>query len=242
MAENKKSFILYVDQKTTVDMLSDEQAGRLLKHIYAYVNDEYPTLDSLELKLAFEPIKQQFKRDLKKWENTKEQKSVAGIMGNLKRYHADLYEAVQSNAMQLSEAQSIAETRRTSQSDTKLAVNVNDTVNVNVNDTVNVIDIDKRFSFKKSLCVYGANEKLVDDWLKVRKTKKAANTETAFNGFISQVEKSNKHIDEVLRTCIENSWKGFNSDWLGKEKSSAQKESGTVESIKERLRSEGVEI
>lgn len=139
MAENKKSFILYVDQKSTIDMLSDEQAGKLLKHIYAYVNDENPTLESLELRLVFEPIRLQFKRDLKKWENTKDQKSVAGIMGNLKRYNPDLYEAVQSNSMRLIEAQNIAEARRSSQRDTELAVNVNDNVNVNVN--VNDINI-----------------------------------------------------------------------------------------------------
>lgn len=104
-----------------------------------------------------------------------------------------------------------------------------------VQDEVKEQVVVEKFSFRKSLCVYGANEKLVDDWLKVRKTKKAASTETALKGFITQVEKSNKHIDEVLRTCIENSWKGFNSEWLEKEKSSDKKESGTVESIRQRL-------
>jgi hypothetical protein len=142
MAENKKSFILYADQYSTINILTDEQAGKLLKHIYAYVNDASPTLDDQLLKLAFEPIKLQFKRDLRKWESTKEQKSKAGVLGNLKRYHSDLYDAVQKDEMQLSEAQKVAEGRTAIQEVAKLAVNVN--VNDNVNDNVSKSDIEER--------------------------------------------------------------------------------------------------
>jgi hypothetical protein len=233
MAENKTSFILYSDQKSTIDLLSDEQAGKLLKHIYAYVNDENPILDSLELKLVFEPIRLQFKRDLKKWENTKEQKSTAGIMGNLKRYHSDLYEAVQSNTMQLSEAQKVAEDRRNSHSDTELAVNVNDTVTVNVNDNVNEI-IDKRFSFRKSLCEYGIEKHLVDDFLKNRKLKKLANTKTAFDNLVLEFQKTNMDVNELMLDLISRGWGSFKNSWLQKEKSN-QPETGTVESIRQRL-------
>ena len=40
MAKDKKSFILYCDQKGVWDKLDDAQAGKLIKHIIAYVNDE----------------------------------------------------------------------------------------------------------------------------------------------------------------------------------------------------------
>ena len=59
MAKDKKSFILYADQKTTIDLLTDDQAGKLLKHIYRYVNDENPSIDDQIINLVFEPIKQQ---------------------------------------------------------------------------------------------------------------------------------------------------------------------------------------
>lgn len=72
----------------------------------------------------------------------------------------------------------------------------------------------KRFNFRKSLLELSSNEKLVDDWMKVRKQKKAANTETAFNGFLREFNKSGLHIDEVLRICAENSWKGFKFEWI----------------------------
>lgn len=78
MAENKKSFVLYSDQKSIIDMLPDELAGKLLKHIYAYVNDENPVTDNPMVALAFEPIKLQLKRDLQKWEETKDNFSKAG--------------------------------------------------------------------------------------------------------------------------------------------------------------------
>jgi SOS response regulatory protein OraA/RecX len=70
------------------------------------------------------------------------------------------------------------------------------------------------FSFRNELLKKGGLEKLVDDWLKVRKTKKATNSETAFAGFIKQVEVSKKEINDVLTICIEKDWKGFNASWL----------------------------
>jgi len=79
MAENKKSFVLYSDSQGLVNQLPDEVAGRLLKHIYAYVNDENPVSDELLLNIAFEPIKMQLKRDLIKWENQLEQRRNAGL-------------------------------------------------------------------------------------------------------------------------------------------------------------------
>jgi len=73
------------------------------------------------------------------------------------------------------------------------------------------------FSFYHSLITYGGNENLVSDWLKVRKTKKATNTETAYKKFTTQVEKSGYNINEVLEKCIEKSWSGFDADWFKKE-------------------------
>ena len=73
------------------------------------------------------------------------------------------------------------------------------------------------FSFYHSLIKLSGKENLVSDWLRVRKTKKATNTETAYNKFINQVEKSGYSINEVLEKCIEKSWSGFDSDWFKKE-------------------------
>jgi hypothetical protein len=81
MAQNKKSFILYADQKGVFDQLPDELAGKLIKHILAYVNDENPISDNLIINIAFEPIKQCLKRDLRRWEDYIEKQSVNGKKG-----------------------------------------------------------------------------------------------------------------------------------------------------------------
>jgi hypothetical protein len=81
MAQNKKSFILYADQKGVFDQLPDELAGKLIKHILAYVNDENPISDNLIINIAFEPIKQSLKRDLRRWEDYIEKQSVNGKKG-----------------------------------------------------------------------------------------------------------------------------------------------------------------
>tara|TARA_R110002012_G_scaffold314915_2_gene528083 strand:- start:2013 stop:2594 length:582 start_codon:yes stop_codon:yes gene_type:complete len=81
--ENKKSFILYADMQPTIQHLTDEKAGQLFKIILAYVNDEDPQIDDLILKIAFEPIKQRLKSDLKVWKNKKNIRAEAGRKGGL---------------------------------------------------------------------------------------------------------------------------------------------------------------
>lgn len=71
-----------------------------------------------------------------------------------------------------------------------------------------------KFSFVESLKNLGADDQLISDWLAVRKTKKASNSETAFNGFVRELKKSNLDVNTVLRICIERNWQGFTSSWL----------------------------
>jgi hypothetical protein len=117
MAENKKSFVLYADLIHLVEQLPDDKAGLLLKHILRYVNDKNPTTDDMLIQIAFEPIKQQFKRDLKKWESIREKRSLAGLAS------AELRKQKQQV---LTSVESVEQT------------STNPTVNVNVNDNVNV--------------------------------------------------------------------------------------------------------
>ena len=122
MAENKKSFILYCDQKGVWDKLDDAQAGRLIKHIISYVNDENPVAPDFITELAFEPIKQSLKRDLKKWENQQEQRSEAGKRSA---------EVRKRNAQ-------LAQRDSTTVNERSISSTVNGNVSVNVNDNVNV--------------------------------------------------------------------------------------------------------
>lgn len=78
MAENKKSFLMYADFIGTFEALSDPEAGKLIKHILRYVNDQNPACENRVIKIAFEPIKQQLKRDLVKYEKIRGKRSDAG--------------------------------------------------------------------------------------------------------------------------------------------------------------------
>lgn len=104
MAKDKNTIVIYSDWLATFDKLTDDEAGKLIKHLLRYVNDLNPSSDRMT-ELLFEQFKQQLKRDLVKWESIKEIRSKAGKNGGIKS----------------------GETRRskTKQNETNEAVNVN---------------------------------------------------------------------------------------------------------------------
>lgn len=138
MAENKKSFLLYADQIHTFEELSDEEAGKLVKHLFRYVNDQDPVAPDKLTKIAFEPIKQQLKRDLVKWEEELAKKSESGVMGNLKRWHLDIYNKVLTKELTLEAALEMA--KQSSHPDRTQSHPI---ANIAVNGTVTVTDTEK---------------------------------------------------------------------------------------------------
>lgn len=122
MAESKKSIVVYADWEATFEQLSDEEAGKLIKHFFKYVNDKNPVMEDRILKIAFEPIKQQLKRDLKKWERTKEKKSDAGKAGMAKRWGNPITPVIPVIPV-------ITDDNTLYQDITNITVTVNDTVN-----------------------------------------------------------------------------------------------------------------
>lgn len=115
MADNKKGFILYADLIHTVSVLPREIKGDLFQLILDYVNDKNPEPTDILLKVAFNPIKLQLKRDLNIWESKIKQRSEAG----------------KKSAESRSTKSTTVESRSTNPT-----VIVNDTVNAT--DTVNV--------------------------------------------------------------------------------------------------------
>lgn len=71
-----------------------------------------------------------------------------------------------------------------------------------------------KYDFKKSLLDLGVRDNVADDWLIVRKQKKAANTETAFNAIKKQIEISGLTANECIKLAVEKSWSGFNAEWV----------------------------
>ncbi len=129
MAEDKKGFLMYADQREQFDQLTDEQAGKLIKHLFAYVNDENPQTNDIVTKISFTPIKSQLKRDLEKYEEKKEQWSKAG--------KASAEARKKKKKRPSTDATTVNERSKRS---TESTVNVND--NDNVSDSVNGTDSD----------------------------------------------------------------------------------------------------
>lgn len=124
MASGKKSFVLYCDLMHTFDLLDDASAGKLMKHLLQYVNDMNPETDDILLKVAFEPIKRQLKRDLKDWEETREKRVKSGHQGGVNSGVTRRNKKKEANE---------ASASKTKQGEANEAVTVNVTVTDNVN-------------------------------------------------------------------------------------------------------------
>ena len=205
MAAGKKSFVLYSDQKELFESLPDEQAGKLIKHIFNYVNDENPISEDALVNLAFISVKASLKRDLQKWEKQIEQRSAAGKASAEKRKQA----LTESNENQRP-LKVVNEAQR----------NSTDNVSVSVSDNVSVNEIKEKdipasgFDFLTSLLDLGVDKQVAQDWMKVRAKHKASNTLTAFKKISAEINKSGRDANWCITKAVEKSWRGFEAGWI----------------------------
>ena len=68
----------------------------------------------------------------------------------------------------------------------------------------------------------GVTDIVWQDWLTLRKAKKAAVTQTALNGIIKEAGKAGISLQAALETCCARGWTGFKAEWL-KDKDAGQK-------------------
>lgn len=185
MAKDKKGFILYADQKDLFDQLPNNKAGELIKFIFSYVNDENPETKDLLINLAFTPIKQQFKRDLKKWEKTREGRSKAGKASAEARKR----NKEQQEQTNLTNVESVEQTLTKS--------TVKDNVNVTVNG--NVKDIEYIYSLYPSRCdtrktSTGKTTKNKEQIKKLLKDHTKEHLESTINKYIEESKRAKSYI------------------------------------------------
>lgn len=77
---------------------------------------------------------------------------------------------------------------------------------------------------------------IADDWIHIRKTKKAAITQTALDGIQREADKAGLSLENALRFCCERGWSGFNADWVLRDNPSAPVQSGSKEPAREGAR------
>lgn len=70
------------------------------------------------------------------------------------------------------------------------------------------------FNFSKSFLNLGVNDIVLKDWIKVRKSKKLTNSETAFKAIKKEIDKSRLTANECILKAVEKSWGGFEYEWI----------------------------
>jgi len=195
MAKDKKSFLFYVDWGETFDELSNEDAGKLIKHLCDYVRDKSPETDSVLIKAVFANMKSTLKRDLDKWRT----KSLKNSENAKKRWHANAYERKKTDANHADRDKVIVNDK---------VIDID-----NVTEKNNKVGNPPAFSFKKSLIDYGFEKQLVKDFLQNRKTKRLSNTKTAYDDFILEVEKTGREKNEIFKIIVKKGWGGFKASW-----------------------------
>jgi hypothetical protein len=73
----------------------------------------------------------------------------------------------------------------------------------------------KKESATSVACPDFVSQQVWDDWMTVRKEKKAKTlTETGWNGFVKQVEKAGWSLEQAISHCCLKQWVGFEADWV----------------------------
>lgn len=55
---------------------------------------------------------------------------------------------------------------------------------------------------------------LVEDFVKLRKAKRASVTQTAVDGIRREAQKAGYTMEQAIRTCCERGWQGFKAEWV----------------------------
>lgn len=85
------------------------------------------------------------------------------------------------------------------------------------------------------LAALGISKQIADDWITLRKQKRASVTETAIRGIQREADKAGVSLEVALSTCCERGWTGFKAEWVsnakGVEYSAAQAREGAREML-----------
>ena len=211
MAQDKKSIIVYADWIDKFEVLNDEEAGKLIKHFFRYVNDQNPEPPDRITEISFVDIKNSLKRDLGKWEQTLGGRSKAG------KASAEAKRLLKINQQSSTKSTNVECVKQKQQDST------NSTVSVSVSDTVSVSESvneksNSNSSFKNTL---GKNEnwkKTISEHFKISVPEVELKLDQFYN-----------HIETDLKTHPSmNEFAKHFKNWLPVNKSKNEKQNGNT--------------
>ena len=188
----RDSFILYLEQKQIFEMLTDEEAGQLIKAIFEYEDTGQIVLLDRSLQIAFLPIRNVLDRNKEKYEKV-----------------------VERNKKNLEKRWNREDTKNTTgkngiPKNTKNTDNDND--NDNEHDNIKKEKNKKRKTFEEVFAENNCSEELkitVRDFIDMRKTIKKPMTSKALELLFRNLEKLTNLEEEkiaILNQSIEHGW------------------------------------
>ena len=231
----KETFLFYADWLNVIRDLPSEVQLEVYQAIAEYAI--YGNLIELKplAKVAFGFVKQTIDRDTQKYISISEKRSEAGKKGGRRLKDNELGESNEKQKKQL-----LSEKSKKS----NCSLNDNDNVNDNDISFLEKkkqksasVDFDEEeknnqplsdpketspqvaaapppFNFKQAMLSAGFAADLTEDWLKIRKAKKAVNSERAFKIFLEQVQRTGQDKNAILALVVQKQWKGFEASWV----------------------------
>ena len=231
----KETFLFYADWLNVIRDLPSEVQLEVYQAIAEYAI--YGNLIELKplAKVAFGFVKQTIDRDTQKYISISEKRSEAGKKGGRRLKNNELEESNEKQKKQL-----LSEKSKKS----NCLLNDNDNVNDNDISFLEKkkqksasVDFDEEeknnqplsdqketsprvaaapppFNFRQAMLSAGFAADLTEDWLRIRKTKKAVNSERAFKIFLEQVQRTGRDKNEILALVVQKQWKGFEASWV----------------------------
>ena len=231
----KETFLFYADWLNVIRDLPSEVQLEVYQAIAEYAI--YGNLIELKplAKVAFGFVKQTIDRDTQKYISISEKRSEAGKKGGRRLKDNELEESNEKQKKQLL-------SEKSKKSNCPLNDNVNDNDNdfsflKKKKQKSASVDFDEEgkdnqslsdqketspqvaaapppFNFRQAMLSAGFAADLTEDWLRIRKTKKAVNSERAFKIFLEQVQRTGRDKNEILALVVQKQWKGFESSWV----------------------------
>ena len=231
----KETFLFYADWLNVIRDLPSEVQLEVYQAIAEYAI--YGNLIELKplAKVAFGFVKQTIDRDTQKYISISEKRSEAGKKGGRRLKDNELEESNEKQKKQL-----LSEKSKKS----NCPLNDNDNVNDNDISFLEKkkqksarVDFDEEeknnqplsdpketspqgsaapppFNFRQAMLSAGFAADLTEDWLRIRKTKKAVNSERAFKIFLEQVQRTGQDKNTILALVVQKQWKGFEASWV----------------------------
>lgn len=206
----KKGAIILPEWYKAIQNMPDHTRLQLYDAICEYyINDREIEFDDPVSSALFSAYQPYMDKQKQHYDEAHERRVNAGRLGGLKKAsnanQCQAMPSISSNAKQCQQKEKEKEEEEYKESNTSS------------------ITKEKAFDFKRALIKNGVEKELADEWMLIRKNKKAVNSEFSLNIIIREADKAGISIADAVRMSCENQWSGFKAEWYENSRSKRQR-------------------